>query len=235
MVVYFGYALKLYDPFVTLRNLCHQFNFHSCKNCSFSFLSRFTKKFNNVRYMQTSQVKLNKSTPELVYVPQVLRWLKTKFKLKVLKQTWDSEFSEGAFIYGTTRAICKISDIIHKNQPEELTGLLTDTAKNKLVTDMNTKLTRMQKKIIKMKPEDIKILVPTQVKLNRKGALKTCEISLRSLALKWFEDRGNAKLAIVALQTEFTRDYSEGIEPEWIISIYDILECALLSETPSVN
>lgn len=168
-------------------------------------------------------------TPDLIYVPHVLRWLKTKIRLMYLKKVWDPEFSEGAFIYGTTQAVCKITDIIHKDSPEELRGLLTSTARIKLTDDMSHRITPLQKKIIKLTPDDIKILIPTAVNMRSDGFTKKCNVSLRCLGLKWFEDGPTLRLVLVTVQTEFVRDYTRGALPEWIISIFNVLECGTLS------
>lgn len=173
-------------------------------------------------------------TPELIYVPHILRWLKTKIKFKYLQKTWDPEFSEGAFIYGSTHAICKITEIIHHNKVDELHGLVTMPVRLKLADDI-ARLSRMQRRIIKLRPHDIKILVPLSVTLRSDGIEKKCSINLRILALKWFELPGALRLVLVALQTEFFRDYTPGAVPEWTISTFDILECAMLSETPQRN
>ncbi|CAG9762170.1 unnamed protein product [Ceutorhynchus assimilis] len=171
-------------------------------------------------------------TPDLIYVPQVLRWIRNKWKFRALKKCWDPDFSEGAFIYGTTRAVCKITDIINRGQPEELENLLTFSAKVKLVDYMKRRLSKVQKEIITLKPEDIKILVPLNVALVEAGNKKNCRISMRVLGLKWHEHNGNVlKLVLVALQTEFLRDYTQR-NSEWTISAFDILECGMLAQIP---
>ncbi|KAJ8970375.1 hypothetical protein NQ314_001287 [Rhamnusium bicolor] len=173
-------------------------------------------------------------TPELIYIPHVVRWLKTKFQLKFLQKAWDPDFTEGAFIYGTSKAVCRITEIIHDNKPEQLQGLLTTSAKIKLTDDMTTKLTKTQRKIIRIKPEDIKILVPMTVCLNTDGAQKNCRVGMRVLALKWIQQsNGASRLVLVALQTEFLKDYTTGTNSDWTVSAFDILECAILTQTPS--
>ncbi|CAG9862479.1 unnamed protein product [Phyllotreta striolata] len=174
-------------------------------------------------------------TPDLIYVPHVFRWLKTKVQLKYLQKTWDPEFTEGAFIYGTTRAVCRITEIIHDNRPEELDNLMTSVARQKLKEVMKTRLTKNQKSIIKLRPEDIKILVPIAVHFKSlKSSKKDCTITLRILALKWVRSKaGPMRLVLVALQTEFQRDYSVKINSNWNISAFDILECVVLPTAPS--
>ncbi|KAF5291335.1 hypothetical protein FQA39_LY03486 [Lamprigera yunnana] len=221
--------LRLYN--VILKNVCNQINIQ-CVRYHVSFLSPLDTNTWSARYLQTNQWD-NQNTPDLIYIPQIIRWLRNKFKFKLLKRKWDPEFSEGAFIYGSIKAVCKISDVIHDDKPEDLNGLLTEAGKKKLVRDMTTKLTHFQKTIIKISPKDIKILVPTTVNLKTDGDKKECEISLRSLALKLHEEYGNVKLVLVALQTDFVRDYSEGVKPQWIVSMYNILECTMLSESPT--
>ncbi|XP_019755251.1 uncharacterized protein LOC109534121 isoform X2 [Dendroctonus ponderosae] len=140
------------------------------------------------RFQHMTHRKLPK-TPDLIYVPQIIKWLKNKFKFKVLKNAWDPEFSEGAFIYGTTRAVCKITDIISRDKPQELENLLTFSAKMKLIDYMSTRLSKVQKEIIKLKPDDIKILVPLHVALSKNGNKKNCRVAMRVLGLKWKNDR----------------------------------------------
>lgn len=144
---------------------------------------------------------------------------------------WDPEFSEGAFIYGSSKAVCRITEIIHENKPEDLGDLLTPTARIKLKEIMKTKLTKLQKNIIKINPEDIKILVPMTIALTNDKNEKHVKVGMRVLALKWIQpDVGNFKLVLVALQTEFYRDYYNGAVPEWIISSFDVLDCVVLSQ-----
>lgn len=171
-------------------------------------------------------------TPELIYVPHILKWLKTKLKFKYLQKSWDPEFSEGAFIYGSTTAICKITELIHDNKLDELKDLIATSVYVKLLDDIK-RLTPMQRKIIKLKPDDIKILIPQSVAMKTNGIEKRCSVNLRTLALKWYETTGTFRLVLVALQSEFERDYTEGAEPEWTITNYDILECAMLNEAPT--
>ncbi|XP_045461715.1 uncharacterized protein LOC123671740 [Harmonia axyridis] len=173
-------------------------------------------------------------TPDLIYFPDVLRWLKTKVKFKYLRNVWDPSFSEGAFIYGSTHAICRITEIINNNKVAEFEGLLTAPARIKLIEDMTKKLTRTQREIIRLHPRDIKILVPMSVDLSKTGLGKECKVLMRVLALKWFPQRsGYLRLVLVALQSEFTKDYTHGIDQDWNISSFDVMECTVLTETPS--
>ncbi|CAH1107607.1 unnamed protein product [Psylliodes chrysocephalus] len=174
-------------------------------------------------------------TPDLIYIPHVFRWLKTKFQLKYLQKTWDPEFTEGAFIYGTSKAVCRITEIIHNNQPEELEDLMTLSARQKLKEVMKTRLTKTQKAIIKLKPEDIKILVPITVSFkSNKASQRDCTIAMRVLALKWIKAKtGPMRLVLVAVQTEFQREYKAKENSDWTISSFDILECVVLSTSPN--
>lgn len=173
-------------------------------------------------------------TPDLIYFPDVLRWMKTKIKFKYLRRVWDPTFSEGAFIYGSTQAVCRITEIINSNRVVEFEGLLTSPARIKLIEDMTKKMTRTQREIIRIYPRDIKILVPMSVELKKNGLEKECKIVMRVLALKWFPQRsGYLRLVLVALQSEFSKDYTHGINQDWNISGFDVMECTVLTETPS--
>lgn len=172
-------------------------------------------------------------TPELIYIPHVYRWLKTKVQFKYLQKMWDPDFTEGAFIYGTSKAVCRITEIIHENTPEDLEELLTPSARIKLKELIKNKLTKLQKSIIKINPEDIKILVPITIGMKNNKGDKNVKIGMRVLGLKWIQpDTGSFKLVLVALQTEFFRDYSQGAPPEWIISSFEVLDCVVLSQAP---
>ncbi|KAK9872343.1 hypothetical protein WA026_017802 [Henosepilachna vigintioctopunctata] len=175
-------------------------------------------------------------TPDLIYFPHLTRWLKTKLKFKYLKRVWDPTFSEGAFIYGSTQAVCRITEIINSNKVSELDDLLTSPAKMKLVEDMTNKMTMTQREIIKISPRDVKILVPMSVDLVNNGKTKQCKILMRILALKWFpQNTGYLRLVLVALQSEFLKDYTHGINQDWNISGFDVMECTVLTETPARN
>ncbi|CAH1966856.1 unnamed protein product [Acanthoscelides obtectus] len=172
-------------------------------------------------------------TPDLIYIPHVMRWLKTKFQFKYLQKKWDPDFTEGAFIYGSTKAVCRITEIIADDKPEQLDELLTTAARIKLELDMRTRLTKGQRAIIRLKPEDIKILVPMTVSMSSDERQKDCKVLMRVLALKWIQQpNGALRLVLVALQTEFLRNYNEGASQDWTISAFDIMECAVLSQAP---
>lgn len=199
-------------------------------------LSSFTspKKDSKPKPWKINKRMLSKlpKTPDLIYIPHIYRWLKTKVQFKYLQKVWDPEFSEGAFIYGTSKAVCRITEIIQDNTLEELDELLTPPARTTLKNTMKTKLTKAQKSIIKIMPEDIKILVPMKIAMKNDRNEKNVKISMRVLALKWIRpDAGNFKLVLVALQTEFFRDYTKGASPDWMISAFDILDCVVLSQT----
>ncbi|XP_074037026.1 uncharacterized protein [Leptinotarsa decemlineata] len=206
------------------------------RNSNFSITKRLlnNKPRNRVEnYPRRAYTRLPK-TPDLIYIPHVIRWLKTKFQFKYLKRTWDPEFTEGAFIYGTSKAVCRITEIIHENDMAQLDGLLTDSAKMKLKQDLKTRITKAQRAIIKLKPEDIKILVPMNVCLKEEGLQRNCRVGMRVLALKWIQQKtGALRLVLVALQTEFMKEYREGGTSDWTISAFDIMECAILTQSPS--
>lgn len=115
----------------------------------------------------TPQNRVNTSdmkTPDLVYFPQVMRWVKTKIGFKVLQKAWDPEFSEGAFIYGSTRAICRITEAIgNEDKNNDLKHLVTPGLWKKLHRDIHANLSEIQKRIIVLQPEDIKLLIPIEV------------------------------------------------------------------------
>ncbi|CAH1966857.1 unnamed protein product [Acanthoscelides obtectus] len=98
---------------------------------------------------------------------------------------------------------------------------------------MRTRLTKGQRAIIRLKPEDIKILVPMTVSMSSDERQKDCKVLMRVLALKWIQQpNGALRLVLVALQTEFLRNYNEGASQDWTISAFDIMECAVLSQAP---
>lgn len=171
-----------------------------------------------------------KKFPELLYFPKFFRWLGMKIRLKYLKRVWDPEFSEGAFIYGSTQAICRISEIVHFDKPNELRSLLTDQAEKQLRADMLGKLTHIQRKVILLKPTDIKLLVPIKVQLiTDKENRKLCLVMLKSLSMKWYQENQNLKLVLIVIDTEFTREYTQGNKSEWFVSLFKIVQCALIN------
>ncbi|KAK9736408.1 hypothetical protein QE152_g12507 [Popillia japonica] len=144
---------------------------------------------------------------------------------------WDPDFSEGAFIYGSTHAICKITDIISRNKPNELKNLVEVRAEKKLTHEMRVILTDQQKKAIRLTPDDIKLLVPLKVLFNTDKNQKRCTILLKTLAMKWCEIGSSLKLVLIVLETEFKRDYSKGTSSEWIISLFNVLQCSLINDS----
>lgn len=170
-------------------------------------------------------------TPDLIYVPQVLRWIRTKIGFRMLRKSWDPEFSEGAFIYGSTQAICRITDIISSNDEDDtLKKLVTPSLRRRLMLEMAIHLTELQRKIIRLEPDDIKLLIPLEVRLRNVQERRICFIALRALAVKWHEIQKINRLAIIALQTEFIRDYTEPVNSEWTVNTFDILECGIAGE-----
>lgn len=182
------------------------------------------------RLLQNGKSK-NLKTPELIYVPQIMRWIRTKIGFRLLKRTWDPDFSEGAFIYGSTQAICRISRIVADDDPEdELKKLVTPRLKRRLLLDIRIHLSDLQKQLLSLSPSDIKLLIPLEVRMRTVQERKICLIALRALAVKWQEIQKANRLAIVALQTEFVRDYTDANNSEWTVSVYDILECGLAGD-----
>lgn len=175
-------------------------------------------------------------TPDLVYVPQVMRWIRTKIGFRLLKRNWDPEFSEGAFIYGSTQAICRITQIISKNdKDDELKKLVTPNLRRRLLLEMSVHLSDIQRKIISLQPKDIKLLIPLEVKLRNIQDRKICLVALRALAVKWQKIQYANRLAIIALQTEFVRDYTDNKHSEWTLDIFDILECGIAGDPQKVK
>lgn len=185
----------------------------------------------NIKRFYQKRKGNNLKTPELIYIPQILRWIRTKIGFVILRKTWDPDFSEGAFIYGSTQAICKISQILSKNDPEnELKKLVTPRLQRRLLLDISVHLSKLQKQLLRLEPADIKLLIPLEVKLKTIQDRKICLIMLRSLAVKWQKIQNANRLAIIALQTEFIRDYTDNRNSEWTVNVYDILECGLAGE-----
>lgn len=170
--------------------------------------------------------------PELLYFPHIFRWLNAKYRLKYLQKMWDPEFSEGAFIYGTTHAICKITDIISRNKPDELKNFVDYRVEKKLSHEMRVILSDQQKQAMKLSPEDIKLLVPMKVIFDTNKNQKRCRILLKTLAMKWCKIGSSLKLVLIVLETEFKRDYTKTFSSEWIISLFNILQCSLISDSP---
>lgn len=176
--------------------------------------------------------KSSPKLPELFYFPHVTRWLKTKLRFKYLQKTWDPDFSEGAFIFGTTQALCRITEIINANRLQDLKNLVKPSVERKLKEDVEVKLTSMQKEMIQLRPEDIKLLVPLQVKFETGDGRRICNVLLKSLSLKWHESPKNLKLVLIILEAAFERDYSN-VPNEWIISDFDIQQCSIVATKPS--
>lgn len=170
--------------------------------------------------------------PELLYFPHVLRWLKTKLSFKYLQKTWDPEFSEGAFIFGSTHAVCKITDIINRDALQELNSLVTPKVEEQIREELGYKLSTLQKEIIAIHPTDIKLLVPLSVKFDSAGGKKRVKILLKSLSLKWVEYSNSLKLVLVVLETEFQRDYIKYSKSDWIISTFNVIRCSIVTTAP---
>lgn len=205
------------------------------RNLKFSSFSSLNDKSRSKLWLPANR-NLSKipKTPDLIYIPHVYRWVKNKIKFKYLQTIWDPEFTEGAFIYGTSKAVCRVTEIIHENTLKDLDELLTQPARAKLKELVRNKLTKRQRSIIKINPEDIKILVPMVVGITNNNNEKNVKIGMRILALKWIRsDTGDFKLVLVALQTEFFRDYTKGSAPEWTINAFDVLDCVVLSQVPT--
>lgn len=171
----------------------------------------------------------NPKLPELLYFPHVFRWLKAKYQLKYLQKVWDPEFSEGGFIYGSTHAICRVTEAISANKPQEFKDLVSQDVAKKLTNDMKRVLTENQRKAIKLTPDDIKLLVPMRVHFDNDMYKKMCRILLKTLAMKWVDVGSSLKLALVVIEAEFLRDYSFGTNSEWCINTFNILQCSILN------
>lgn len=180
--------------------------------------------------------------PELFYVPKITNWLKTKYRLRLLKKRYDPYFSEGAFIYGTQIALCRITEIISDRQIDDLDELVTSNVKQYIVDYlMKRKMTPLQIDMIRTRPEDIKLMVPLNVKFenydeeeSKKNNRETlCKILLKCLAMKWYKYNDNLKLVLVVIESEFQRKYAYGKEYDWIVGGFDLKQCSMLTGAPS--
>lgn len=91
----------IFKPLSAVRHLTFQYVTPTePKNPSSTFCNLL--KMHTRWHHQVSRRRLPK-TPDLIYVPQIMKWLKNKLKFKLLKKSWDPDFTEGAFIYGSTR------------------------------------------------------------------------------------------------------------------------------------
>ncbi|XP_071054154.1 uncharacterized protein [Onthophagus taurus] len=197
---------------------------HRRPNLNVCLTSNFCQKFS-----QNASGRGKPKLPDLLYVPHVFRWLSAKYRLKYLQKMWDPEFTEGGFIYGTTHAICKITDIISRNKPDELDSLVENHVKEKLKQYMRIGLSEHQKRAIRLQPDDIKLLVPMKVAFDTKQYQKRCNVLLKTLAMKWFTVGNSLKLVLIVIETEFSRDYTKGTDSEWNISTFNILQCTLVN------
>lgn len=134
----------------------------------------------------------------------------------------------GAFIYGSQRALCRITEIINEQKTDELENLVKPNVRNYIeLLIQKKKLTKLQLEMIRLKPEDIKLLIPLRVRFERAAEVSgmggemgdvgggssrmtneiLCKIFLKSLAMKWFKYQDNFKLVLVVIESEFERKY----------------------------
>lgn len=215
---------------------------HFATNRNYFITNRNEFELNNKRSYSNNRPCDTPKLPELFYIPKVTNWLKTKMKLRYLKQRFDPDFTEGAFIYGSQIALCRITEIINERQFDDLDNLVTSNVKAYVKNLIDTKkLTSLQIDMIRLRPDDIKLMVPLKVKFERTGdnypASQTsnqilCKIMLKSLSMKWYKYNDNLKLILIVIESEFQRKFdSFGKEHDWIIGQFEVKQCSMLTGT----
>ncbi|XP_071442410.1 m-AAA protease-interacting protein 1, mitochondrial-like [Hetaerina americana] len=172
----------------------------------------------------------NSPTKSLVlYIQNPVRWLVNKLDFSMLRRAWDPNFRENEFKNGAKQAVSSITHLMSSNNFEDLEGLLTSPAINQLRREVETKWSDVQRRNFCLNKDDIKVALPQRVRFQRIDERRFCDVDMLFLALKQSEYEGKNATIFMEIKVRFHRDYTEGLDPEWTVSMFKVTRFNILS------
>ncbi|XP_075233728.1 m-AAA protease-interacting protein 1, mitochondrial-like isoform X2 [Lycorma delicatula] len=180
------------------------------------------------KYFSTTLQRIQCSPSQsllLVRFPNPVLWAKMKWRFRKLNYFWDPEFSEEEFIRGAKQAVVTITHLISENKFDELQGLLTKEALQKLRQEVTLTWPEILKQHIALDHNNIKAITPINIRMmaNMKNEKRFCDVDILYIALKRImhkEKRKLNRILVFNILTRFHRNYSDGEIPNWTVGIF---------------
>lgn len=175
----------------------------------------------STRYLNQNDSE-NKSEPIILYLQNPIRCLMNKLDFGMLRLVWDSDFREHDFRNGAKLAISSITQILSSNKFVELSGLLTPSAIKSLRYKSETEWTDELRRNVSLNKDEIKVALPTRVRLHRYAEKKLCDIDMVFFAVKKTTFNQADGFIVMEIKARFHRDYTDGLVPDWIVTFFEI-------------
>nr|XP_018916609.1 PREDICTED: uncharacterized protein LOC109043755 [Bemisia tabaci] len=174
-------------------------------------------------HRSTSQHREKREVPRLYFVQNPLAWLTIKLNFRTLRRTWDPDFQEADFHRGTKYAISRITELLQVKDFASLEPLMTRVGLERLRQDAGT-WEGVVMENIRLSPEDVQLVIPRRMTLQRVVERKFCHVDVVCVALKWMDQglQRPAPLLYVDLVARFRRDYSQGNDSDWVVALFKL-------------
>ncbi|KAK7082257.1 hypothetical protein SK128_000828 [Halocaridina rubra] len=168
---------------------------------------------------QSSDQNPEPARMKVISIPNPFRWLHNQMELATLKREWDAEFTIENFKAGARQAVCTTTEFITRREWGELRGLLSQKAINKL---RNIKWTLDQEHNLVLNPERIQVTQVDNVSLQVIVDRRYCDIDVTIIGTCIPYNLDKHSLVVLEYFARFHREYTEGVLPEWTITVFKL-------------
>ncbi|XP_063599863.1 m-AAA protease-interacting protein 1, mitochondrial-like isoform X2 [Penaeus indicus] len=159
------------------------------------------------------------SKMRVMYIPNPLKWLNNRIEIANLKRDFDPNFSEEDFKVGAKQGVCTVSELIHKREWGDLTGLVTQKVIDKL---RKTKWTTDQIHNLVLSPDHVQVVQLNNINLQTIVDRKYCDIDVIVIGTRIPYNLEKHSVILLEYFARFHREYTEGKLPEWTITKFKL-------------
>lgn len=159
------------------------------------------------------------SRMKVMYIPNPLKWLNNRIEIANLKRDFDPNFSEEDFKVGAKQAVCTVTELIHKREWGDLTGLVTQKVMDKL---RKTKWTTDQIHNLVLSPDHVQVVQLNNINLQVIVDRKYCDIDVIVIGTRIPYNLEKHSIILLEYFARFHREYTEGKLPEWTITNFKL-------------
>ncbi|XP_047469017.1 uncharacterized protein LOC125025121 isoform X1 [Penaeus chinensis] len=171
------------------------------------------------------------SKMRVMYIPNPLKWLNNRVEIANLKRDFDPNFNEEDFKVGAKQGVCTVSELIHKREWGDLTGLVTQKVIDKL---RKTKWTTDQIHNLVLSPDHVQVVQLNNISLQtivadskhgtseRPCHRKYCDIDVIVIGTCIPYNLEKHSVILLEYFARFHREYTEGKLPEWTITKFKL-------------
>ncbi|XP_048116342.1 m-AAA protease-interacting protein 1, mitochondrial isoform X1 [Alosa alosa] len=208
-------------------------------NCTLHNLRRQNTLFVCQRFRQYSSdsdnepKKSRRPAISVVGIPDPISWIRNKIIMVFIELYFDINISSVEFDTGVKQAVVHVSTMVSNGKFEDLRGVLSDEAVERVKTKYNV-LSDVQRRNIAICSDDIVFLLPEDVSVifDNRGR-KYCYVLMRlwhlsdadipedpeSTRIFRVEDSGeDPSKKIVTAVYEFHQELTRGVEPDWTVT-----------------